>query len=114
MRLDIRYRTRFEYDALVRESQNELRAAPMSDPRQLLIQPWDASAVKLIEKAILNSDLGINPQNGEVTWASNGNVIVDMGPNSGTRTDIARLADWFASGEKKSEVAYKKLQSLVI
>ena len=32
------------------------------DPRQLLIQPWDASAVKLIEKAILNSDLGINPQ----------------------------------------------------
>ena len=33
------------------------------DPRQLLIQPWDASAVKLIEKAILNSDLGINPQN---------------------------------------------------
>ena len=33
------------------------------DPRQLLIQPRDASAVKLIEKAILNSDLGINPQN---------------------------------------------------
>ena len=33
------------------------------DPRQLLIQPWDAGAVKLIEKAILNSDLGINPQN---------------------------------------------------
>ena len=33
------------------------------DPRQLLIQPWDASAVKLIEKAILNSDLGITPQN---------------------------------------------------
>ncbi|HMK11880.1 MAG TPA: transglutaminase family protein [Acidimicrobiales bacterium] len=37
MRLDIRYRTRFEYDAPVHESQNELRAAPMSDPRQLLI-----------------------------------------------------------------------------
>ncbi len=33
------------------------------DPRQLLITPWDASAVKLIEKAILESDLGINPQN---------------------------------------------------
>jgi transglutaminase-like putative cysteine protease len=37
VRLDIRYCTRFEYDAPVRESQNELRAAPMSDPRQLLI-----------------------------------------------------------------------------
>jgi ribosome recycling factor len=33
------------------------------DPRSLVIQPWDASAVKLIEKAIQNSDLGINPQN---------------------------------------------------
>lgn len=33
------------------------------DPRTLTIQPWDASCLKLIEKAILQSDLGINPQN---------------------------------------------------
>ncbi len=33
------------------------------DPRQLVITPWDASAVRLIEKAIQESDLGINPQN---------------------------------------------------
>ena len=33
------------------------------DPRTLTIQPWDASALKNIEKAILASDLGINPQN---------------------------------------------------
>lgn len=33
------------------------------DPRQLLITPWDASALKSINKAILESDLGINPQN---------------------------------------------------
>ncbi len=33
------------------------------DPRSLLIQPWDASLLKRIEKAILASDLGINPQN---------------------------------------------------
>ncbi|MBR6113993.1 MAG: ribosome recycling factor [Oscillospiraceae bacterium] len=33
------------------------------DPRTLVIQPWDASTLKLIEKAILVSDLGINPQN---------------------------------------------------
>ncbi len=33
------------------------------DPRTLLIQPWDGSTLKLIEKAILVSDLGINPQN---------------------------------------------------
>lgn len=31
------------------------------DPRSLLIQPWDSSTLKPIEKAILASDLGINP-----------------------------------------------------
>ncbi len=33
------------------------------DPRSLLITPWDKSVLKPIEKAILTSDLGINPQN---------------------------------------------------
>lgn len=33
------------------------------DPRSLVIQPWDASVLKGIEKAILASELGINPQN---------------------------------------------------
>ena len=33
------------------------------DPRTLVIQPWDGSLLKLIEKAIQTSDLGINPQN---------------------------------------------------
>lgn len=33
------------------------------DPRTLLIQPWDKSVLKEIEKAIQASDLGINPQN---------------------------------------------------
>ena len=33
------------------------------DPRSLVIQPWDSSMLKAIEKAIQTSDLGINPQN---------------------------------------------------
>jgi len=33
------------------------------DPRSLLIQPWDGSILKAVEKAIQASDLGINPQN---------------------------------------------------
>lgn len=33
------------------------------DARTLVIQPWDASLLKAIEKAIQASDLGINPQN---------------------------------------------------
>ncbi|MCI8464455.1 MAG: ribosome recycling factor [Lachnospiraceae bacterium] len=38
------------------------------EPRMLLIQPWEKSLIKSIEKAILTSDLGINPSN-------DGNVI---------------------------------------
>ena len=41
----------------------QIAAISSPDPRTLLISPWDASALKLIEKAIQNSDLGINPQN---------------------------------------------------
>ena len=33
------------------------------DARTLVIQPWDTTLLKAIEKAILVSDLGINPQN---------------------------------------------------
>ena len=33
------------------------------DARTMVIQPWDASTLKNIEKAILASDLGLNPQN---------------------------------------------------
>ena len=33
------------------------------DPRMLVITPWDGSMLRAIEKAILESDLGINPQN---------------------------------------------------
>ena len=37
------------------------------DPRTIVIQPWDKTALKEIEKAILASDLGFNPSNdGEV------------------------------------------------
>lgn len=33
------------------------------EARTMLIQPWDASILKEVEKAILASDLGLNPQN---------------------------------------------------
>ena len=33
------------------------------DPKSLVIQPWDKSMLSEIEKAILKSDLGLNPQN---------------------------------------------------
>ncbi len=33
------------------------------EPRLLVIQPWDAKLIPVIEKEILKSDLGINPSN---------------------------------------------------
>ncbi|MBR2724697.1 MAG: ribosome recycling factor [Ruminococcus sp.] len=41
----------------------QLAAINVAEARTLTIQPWDASALKGIEKAILTSDIGINPQN---------------------------------------------------
>ncbi|MGN0172630.1 MAG: ribosome recycling factor [Acutalibacteraceae bacterium] len=42
---------------------NQLAAVSVPDPRTLLITPWDKSALKEIERAILTSDIGLNPQN---------------------------------------------------
>lgn len=42
---------------------NQMAGVSVPEPRTLVIQPWDASALKMIEKAILASDIGINPTN---------------------------------------------------
>ena len=42
---------------------NQLAAVSITEARTLMIQPWDASVLRGIEKAIQTSDLGINPQN---------------------------------------------------
>ena len=42
---------------------NQVATISSPDPRTLMIQPWDSSLLKAIEKAIQTSDLGINPQN---------------------------------------------------
>lgn len=47
---------------------NQMAAVSVSEARVLVIQPWDKSLIKDIEKAIQASDIGINP-------ANDGNVI---------------------------------------
>ena len=42
---------------------NQVGNVSVPDARTLLIQPWDASILGDIEKAILKADLGINPTN---------------------------------------------------
>lgn len=47
---------------------NQLATLHVPEPTMITIQPWDASARQAIEKALLTSDLGINP-------SSDGKVI---------------------------------------
>ena len=42
---------------------NQVGSIASPEPRMLVIQPWDASVLKEIEKAINKSDIGITPQN---------------------------------------------------
>lgn len=42
---------------------SQMAEVKATDPRTLMITPWDATTLRSIEKAINESDLGINPQN---------------------------------------------------
>ena len=42
---------------------NQVASVSVPDPRTIVIQPWDASQTKEIEKGILKSDLGLTPSN---------------------------------------------------
>ena len=42
---------------------NQIAAISVPDPKTIVIQPWDGSILKEIEKAIQTSELGINPAN---------------------------------------------------
>ena len=41
----------------------QMAAVSVPEPRTILIAPWDKTTLRDIEKAILMSDLGLNPQN---------------------------------------------------
>jgi ribosome recycling factor len=42
---------------------NQLSSINVPEPRLLVIQPWDRGTIPAIERAILKSDLGLNPSN---------------------------------------------------
>lgn len=59
----------------------------VEDARSLLITPWEKPLVPLIEKAILKSDLGLNPA------TSGDNIRLPMPPlTEENRRDLAKLA----------------------
>ncbi|MGB0177633.1 MAG: ribosome recycling factor [Owenweeksia sp.] len=66
---------------------NQVANVSTPDARTISVQPWEKSMIPEIEKAILNSDLGLNPQNnGEL-------VIINIPPlTEERRKDLVKAA----------------------
>lgn len=73
---------------------NQVATVSVPESQLLVIQPWDRSLIKTIEKAILKSDLGLNP-------SSDGTVIRLPIPSltEERRRDLSKVA------RKKAEEA---------
>ena len=67
---------------------NQVAGISVPEARLIVIQPWDISVLKEIEKAILTSDIGINPNN-------DGKVIRLAFPelNEERRKEIKKMAE---------------------
>ena len=62
---------------------NNVAAVTTPDARSIAIKPWDKSMFRIIEKAIIDSDLGIMPENnGEIIRIGIRKSAVNNLPNS--------------------------------
>ncbi len=111
----------------------QLAGVSVPEPRMLLVTPYDASALKSIERAITSSDLGLNPSNDgkvirvvfpELTEerrkqfvklarerAEEGRISV-RNVRRHAKTDIGKLRDDSAITEDEERRADKQLQDL--
>ena len=80
----------------------QIAAIATPDPRTLVITPWDASLTKALEKAILASDIGINP-------SSDGKSIRLAFPQltEDRRRDLTKLVAKYA---EESKVAIRNIR----
>ena len=95
----------------------QIAAIASPDPRQLVITPWDGTALKPIERAIQESDLGINP-------SDDGRVIRLVFPEVTEERRKALVKDVKKKGEdakvavrnirRDGNVAFKKLKGTEI
>ena len=74
---------------------NQLANISVPDPSTLSIQVWDAGLIKNIEKALLDSNLGINPQ-------TNGSLIRLPIPklSEERRGELSKVASQYAESSK--------------
>ncbi len=81
---------------------SQMATVTTPDPRTLMIQPWDKSAIDEIEKAIMKSDLGLTP-------ANDGNVIRITIPQltEERRTELVKLTKKYG---EESKVAIRNIR----
>lgn len=74
---------------------NQMANVSAPEPRMILIQPWDATSIPMIEKALQASDLGVNPNN-------DGKVIRIVMPQltEERRKDLVKMAKKFGEEAK--------------
>ena len=104
----------------------QIAAISSPDPRALVISPWDSKALKSIEKAIQNSDLGINPSDDGRVIRLNFPAPPEERRKQLTK-DVSKLGeeskvavrnvrrdalDKFKAAKKKSEISEDELASL--
>ncbi|WP_078681744.1 MULTISPECIES: ribosome recycling factor [Clostridium] len=81
---------------------NQVANISAPEPRIIVIQPWEKSMLKNIEKAILKSDLGLNPSN-------DGSIIRLIIPELTEETRRALVKTVKKSGEE-SKVAIRSIR----
>ena len=76
---------------------NQLGTVNVPEPRMVTINVWDKSMVQAVEKAIMNSGLGINPQ-------TNGTIVMLPIPelNEERRRELTRVAAQYAEHARVS------------
>ncbi|TKZ20653.1 ribosome recycling factor [Shimia litoralis] len=76
---------------------NQVGTVNVPEPRMVTINVWDKSMVGAVEKAIMNSGLGINPQ-------TNGTIVMLPIPelNEERRTELSRVAAQYAEHARVS------------
>jgi ribosome recycling factor len=81
---------------------NQMASISVPDARTLVIQPWEASQLKAIEKAIMTSDLGLTPVND--------GKIVRLAMPSPTEERRKQLAKTVHKIAEESRVAVRNLR----
>src|SRR5436190_20807590 len=81
---------------------NQMASISVPDARTLVIQPWEASQLKAIEKAIMTSDLGLTPVND--------GKIVRLAMPSPTEERRKQLAKTVHKIAEESRVAVRSLR----